>query len=68
MTKGTLHSRGGNYFLPDGEKRPLAYSEKAMNKRGAGMLPPDFLAPLSAPLEFPAAYLCPDCRKIIIEY
>ena len=35
LEQGTFHSRGGNYFLPNGEKTPSFYTEKAMEKRKA---------------------------------
>lgn len=41
LEQGTFHSRGGNYFLPNGEKTPSFYTEKAMEKRKAILLPPD---------------------------
>ena len=65
LVKGTLRSRGGNYFLPDGEKIPLLYTEHEMQKRNAVYLPPYQFA---VPAEYPTAYLCRACSKIIIEY
>lgn len=67
MIKGTFRSRGKNYFLPDGQKLPIIYSVKAMAKRNAILLPPDFLN-ISDIGNWPIAYACPDCKKIIIDY
>lgn len=66
IEKGTLRSRGGNYFLPEGEKTPALYTEKAMNMKSAVMLPPDSLS-LGTP-KWPDAYLCRNCKLIIIPY
>ena len=65
MEKGTLHSRGGVFFLPDGEKLPMLYTEQQMQKHNAVYLPPHQLGPQK---EYPTAYLCRTCSKIIIEY
>jgi len=67
MTKGTFRSRGKNYFLPDGQKLPWLYSAKAMTKRNAILLPPDFLD-ISDIGNWPVAYACTGCRKIVIDY
>lgn len=66
IEKGAFRSRGGNYFLPDGEKTPSLYSEKAMAKRRAVSLPPDFLS-LGTP-QWPNAFLCRNCKIMIIPY
>lgn len=31
LEKGKLISRGGNFFLPDGEKMPALFTERSMN-------------------------------------
>ena len=41
IEKGTFRSRGGNFFLPKGEKAPFLYSENSMTKRNAILLPPN---------------------------
>lgn len=70
MEKGTLRSGGGNYFLPDGKKPSwmrfptIGYIERTRSIA----LPPD---PWDMDLfanEWPVAYCCRDCKKIIIEY
>lgn len=67
MEKGTLHSRGGNYFLPDGESSPISTlpGKRYFQKSNAISLPPGLweLSPT-----WPVAYCCRDCKKIIIEY
>ena len=65
MDKGTLRSKGGVYFLPDGEKVPLLYTEREMKKRNAVYLPPYMTA---YPPEHPAAHICRSCSKIVIDY
>lgn len=65
MQKGKLMSKGGVFFLPDGEKRPLLYSKGEMEKHNAVYLPPhigDFFP------EYPTGYICRSCSKIVIEY
>jgi hypothetical protein len=66
LESGTFRSRGGNYFLPEGEKMPLTYSYASMEKRNAVKLPPFFLS--FPPDDWPKAYVCRNCRKIIIPY
>jgi len=66
MTKGTLRSRGGDYFLPDGEKVPKLYTAKSMTKCNAIPLRPYFFN-MSAVVDKPVAYACRDCQKIIID-
>ena len=65
LEKGTLRSRGGNYFLPDGEKVPAWFGEKSMARKGAILLPPD---PLAARPQWPEAFACRACKKIILSY
>lgn len=66
LEKGSFRSRGGNYFLPDGEKNPAFFSEKAFKKCRAIPLPPDFIS-YGQP-QYPLAYVCRNCKKIIISY
>ena len=65
MVKGELRSRGGLYFLPAGEKTPLLYTDGEMKKRNAVYLPPYMM---SHPPEYPRAYICKACTKIVIDY
>lgn len=65
MDRGELKSRGGVYFLPDGEKRPRLYTEEEMKKRNAVYLPPHMTGD---PAEYPTAYLCKACSLIMIDY
>ncbi len=67
MTCGALHSRGGVYFLPEGEKAPALYTEASLDRRGAVPLPPSPWS-LSLTPEWPAAYTCYACQKIILPY
>ncbi|MBZ4665204.1 PF20097 family protein [Mahella sp.] len=64
MERGTFRSRGGNYFLPMGEKVPLTYFNCSMEKRNAIPFPPFIMGPIS----YPIAFVCRSCRKIIIPY
>lgn len=65
LEEGTFQSRGGNYFLPQNEPKPLLYSKESMEKRNAILLPPHFLF---LPIEYPKAYTCRSCKKIVIPY
>ena len=65
MEQGKLRSKGGVYFLPDGEKLPKLYTENEMKKRRAVHLPP-YMTPFSA--GYPTAYLCRQCSKITIDF
>jgi len=68
MQKGTLHSRGFNYFLPDGEKTPWAYTKASLAKRNAIPLPPNPYVFDFGGDDWPEAHACRDCRQIIIRY
>jgi len=70
LTEGSLRSRGCNYFLPLGENVPLVFSEKALLKKNAIPLPPDPYSTelFMSELDYPKAFACSNCRKIIIEY
>ena len=65
MEKGALRSKGGVFFLPDGEKLPLLYTERQMEKRNAVYLPPYMI---EFPPEYPTAHICRSCSKIVIDY
>ena len=65
MEKGEIKSRGGMFFLPEGESIPKLYTKSEMKKYRAIHLPPYMLD--SKP-EYPTAYVCRACSKIIIEY
>ena len=65
MEKGKLRSRGGVYFLPDGEKSPKLYTEHEMKKHNAVYLRPHMTEFFP---EYPTAYLCRMCSRIVIEY
>lgn len=66
MEKGTLNHRGCAFFLPAGEKVYL-YTKKLLKKAHAIPIPPE-LYDLSLFPEFPTAYCCRDCHKIIMDY
>ena len=65
MEKGEMRSKGGLYFLPDGEKTPLLYTQREMKKRNAVYLSPYMTA---IPAVYPTAYICRSCSKIMIDY
>jgi hypothetical protein len=67
MEKGIVRSRGGVYFLPDGESIPKLYTEKEFNKHNAIGLPP-YVTILPKQTEYPIAFTCRKCRKIIIDF
>ena len=68
MQKGMLRSRGCNYFLPEGEKIPWVYTKKNIEARGGIVLPPDPYTLDFSVGDFPEAYVCRDCRQIILRY
>ena len=71
MKKGSLRSRGFQYFLPYGEKDIPLYFSRYVEKRGGIMLPPDTTDSISwsrGDLDWPEAYACEACRKIEIRY
>lgn len=65
MEKGVLRSRGGVFFLPDGENLPKLYTEKEMKKHNAIYMPPYVLERKAV---YPTAYACRTCSKIVIEF
>ena len=65
MERGELRSRGEMFFLPEGESTPKLYTQSEMNKHRAIYLPPYML---DVKAEFPTAYVCRACSKIIVEY
>lgn len=65
MEKGALRSRGGLFFLPDGESSPMLYTQREMAKHHAVYLPPYIF---SATSEYPTAYICRSCSKIVIDF
>ena len=66
IEEGTFRSGGGNYFLPKGEKPPSLYSKSAMSKKRAVLLPPEIFSVGNH--QWPAAFLCRNCKIIIIPY
>lgn len=52
--------------MPDGEKMPVLFTEKSMSKNRAILLPPDIVS--DGNVQFPVAYVCRICEKIIITY
>lgn len=71
MELGTLRSRGCNYFLPAGETAPKLYAKKSMQQKRAVMLPPSPLgltAPVGDDAYWPQAFLCRNCRRIMLPY
>ncbi len=66
MEHGTLRSRGYNYFLPEGQRAPIGYTTSSLEKRNAVELPPDPYV-LTKP-QWPEAYCCRGCRKLIVSY
>ena len=64
MELGKLRSKGGVFFLPDGEKMPKLYTQKEMAKHRAVSFPPFVLNVLP---EYPSAYVCRECKKLIMD-
>lgn len=65
MTKGELRHKGGLYFIPDGEETPLLFTKQQMEKHNAVYFP---LYSLKSLIEYPTAYICRHCSKIVIDY
>lgn len=66
LEEGTLRNRGGTFFLPSDAKIPLTYSKKAMEKRRAILLPPEYYS-FETP-EWPTAFVCRGCKMIILPF
>lgn len=68
LEKGTLRSNGGQYFLPEGQRpcRIRYYTKRYIEKADAIGLPPDPWT--SDGTNWPEAYACRNCRKIVISY
>lgn len=64
MEHGRLRSKGGVFFLPDGEKVPKLYTDVEMKKRNVLSLPPHVF---DSPPRYPEAFLCRSCGKIILD-
>lgn len=65
MESGKLRSKGGVFFLPDGEKTPKLYTHREMEKHRAISFPPFVLDVFP---EYPSAYVCRECKKLIIDF
>lgn len=67
MDIGTLHGRGDNYFLPEGETAPKLVTDKILRKKHAVILPPEsFGIPFCE--TWPAAFWCSKCKMLIADY
>lgn len=65
MEIGKLRSKGGVFFLPDGERTPKLYTQKEMARHRAVSFPPfvlDFFP------DYPNAYVCRSCKKLIMDF
>ena len=65
MEIGKLRSKGGVFFLPDGEKMPKLYTQNEMAKHRAVSFPPFVLDVFP---EYPSAYVCRECKKLIMDF
>ncbi len=63
MEHGELHSKGGVFFLPDGETMPMLYSEKEMKKHNAIAFPPFVFGNKT----FSEVHVCRECKKLIMD-
>jgi len=67
MKKGTLHGRGDNFFLPEGEKHPKFLTQKILERKHAVPLPPEsFGGPFCE--HWPVAFWCSGCKLLIADY
>lgn len=60
-----LHS--GACFVPEGEKPSMFYSRASLEKHRNVMIPPNPNR-LKLDVEWPDAWLCRTCQKIIVDY
>lgn len=67
MEKGILKSNGSNCFLPDGAKVYGMLTDSSLKKKNAIPLPPSPYGGLFEPVEWPIAFVCRTCKKVIIE-
>ena len=67
MQQGKLRTRGDNYFIPDGWKTPMLYTQKSMDKAGAILISPDILS-ANYETNWQTTFLCKNCRKAIIDF
>ena len=65
LEKGSLRSRGGEYFLPDGAKQPTWFTRESMEQARAVRLAWN---PVLTYQEWPEAYCCRQCRKLIVPF
>lgn len=72
MVKGRLMGKGTTFFLPDGERSPVLYTERAMEKHNCIYLPPYYYSFNGVRFltreDYPIAYVCKECSKIIVDY
>lgn len=66
MVSGELRNRGFVFFRPDGQKLHFAMTKKQLRKKGAVIIPPFIVDSFFT--EYPAAYVCRKCRKLIMDY
>lgn len=63
MEKGSIKSRDGIYWLPEGGRRLTA----AFSKKSVRLMDPETAADLAAEQQI-TAYRCAPCKKIVIAY
>ena len=66
MESGTLCSRGGTFFLPDGESLPNLYTKSSMDKKRAIILGQH--SPVLGQIAPVQALICRNCKKIILSF
>lgn len=64
MEPGTLCSRGGTFFLPDGESLPGLYTKSSMEKKRAVLLGQH--SPVLGQIAPAQAHICRHCKRIIL--
>ena len=67
MQQGKLRTRGENYFIPNGNKTPMLYTKKSMDKAGAILVSPDCVC-ANHEVNWQTAFLCEECRKFIADF
>lgn len=66
MVNGVFCDRGDSYFLPEGEKAPTIWTKRALQKKGAVLLPPEAVGVVWA--QRPTAFWCGACKKLLVDY
>ena len=68
MQKGILRANGNIRWMPLESREPLVYSREKYIQQGAVLFPPFWDDKRLMDSEETTAYICPDCKKLIIDF